>query len=65
LLTVYALGRRPNQSLAIAMMVGGIATVYAWPYLMPGLIYAVAPGILTGLIIYFIGGRLGMVETNP
>ncbi len=65
LLTVYALGRRPTQSLAIAMMVGGIAMVYAWPYLVPGLTYAVAPGILTGFVIYFIGGRMGMVETNP
>ncbi len=61
LLTVYALGRRPSQTLAIAMVLSGIATVYAWPYLMPGVIYAIAPGILSGFAIYLLGSRLGMV----
>ncbi len=60
LLTVYALGRRPNQTLAIAMLLGGVGTFYLWPLLLPGLIYATAPGILAGLIIYLIGNRLGM-----
>lgn len=64
LLTVYALGKQPSQGLAIAMMLGGIATVYSWPLLMPDLIYAIAPGIATGLFIYLIGSRLGMVKPN-
>jgi len=65
LLTVYALGRRPNQTLAIAMVLGGVMMVYAWPLLVPGLIYAVAPGTATGFVIYLIGSRLGMTEPNP
>jgi len=64
LLTVYALGRRPTQSLAISMVLGGIATVYAWPHVVPGLTYAVAPGIASGFIIYLFGERLGMVEAT-
>lgn len=62
LLTVYSLGRRPSEALAITMVLGGIATVYAWPLLMPELIYAIAPGIAGGFVIYFIGSRLGMVQ---
>jgi len=65
LLTVYALGRRPNQALAITMVLGGVAMVYAWPHMVPGLIYAVAPGIATGFVIYLVGSRLGMTEANP
>jgi sodium/proline symporter len=65
LLTVYALGRRPGQALAITMVLGGIITVYAWPHLVPGLTYAVAPGIAAGFVIYLVGSRLGMVQPNP
>ncbi len=64
LLTVYALGRRPSEAHSIAMMLGGIVMVYAWPLLMPGLIYAIAPGITSGVIIYLIGSRLGMVHAG-
>lgn len=64
LLTVYALGRRPNQALAITMILGGVAMVYAWPHMMPGLIYAVAPGIVTGFVIYLVGSRMGMTLAN-
>ena len=63
LLTVYALGRRPNQALAITMLLGGVAVFYLWPLLLPGLIYATAPGMLAGLIIYFIGNRFGMEQS--
>jgi sodium/proline symporter len=63
LMTVYALGRRPNQALAISMMLGGIATVYAWPAIMPGLTYAIAPGMIAGFIIYLIGSSLGQSDT--
>lgn len=62
LLTVYALGRRPSQVLAIAMLLGGVIVFYLWPLLLPGLIYATAPGMLAGLIIYVIGSRLGMEQ---
>ncbi len=64
LLTVYALGRRPTQAVAIAMVLGGIATVYAWPLLMPEMIYAIAPGITSGFVIYFIGSRFNMVDAK-
>jgi sodium/proline symporter len=65
LLTVYALGRRPNQTLAIAMLLGGILVFYLWPLLLPGLIYATAPGMVTGVLIYIIGNRLGMENSLP
>ncbi len=65
LLTVYALGRRPTQALAIAMVLGGITMVYAWPHLVPGLIYAIAPGVMVGFAIYVVGSRLGMVMQKP
>ncbi len=60
LLTVYALGRRPSQPLAIAMLLGGVLVFYLWPLLMPGLIYATAPGMLAGILIYLVGAFLGM-----
>ncbi len=60
LLTVYALGKRPTQGLAIAMVLSGIATVYVWPLFIPNLTYAIAPGIIIGFGIYLAGARLGL-----
>ena len=53
LLVVYALGGRPGERLAIAMMLVGPATALAWRH--AGLhqdVYEGLPGILSGLLLY-------------
>ncbi len=57
LLVVRALGRTPNTATAVAMMVGGFASVLGWKY---GLGYGAGlnealPGMLTGFVVYLIG----------
>lgn len=61
LITVYALGGRPNQPLAIAMLVSAIACVVLWqmtPEL--SLYFKGFLGFLVGLAVYWLGSRLGM-----
>lgn len=53
LLFVYALGGRPTQAVALAMMFGGLATAILWRQLgWHAQIYEGMPGILAGLCIY-------------
>lgn len=61
LITVYALGGRPNQPLAIAMLVSAAACVVLWqmtPEL--ALYFKGLLGFLVGLAVYLVGSRLGM-----
>ena len=61
LITVYALGGRPNQSLAIAMLVSAVACVVLWqmtPEL--ALYFKGLLGFIVGLAVYLIGSRLGL-----
>jgi len=62
LLTVYALGQKPTEGLAIAMLTGGVSALYIWKYfpLLP--IYEIAPGIIAGLMIFLIGRIFGFVR---
>ncbi len=56
LLTVYVLGGKPSEKLALSMMLGGLAAMLLWRYFeLGGIIYEVAPGILAGLLIYLAG----------
>lgn len=71
LLTVYALGRRVEEPLALAMVIAGVATMYGWSMAGPSAVYAVAPGVIAGLLV-FLAGRLArnlattaMVSDNP
>jgi sodium/proline symporter len=60
LLTVLALGQRPTQVLAVAMMVTGVAGVYAWTqfdYLTP--YYEGTLAICAGFVVFGIGRLLG------
>ena len=62
LITVYALGGRPNQPLAIAMLVSAVACVVLWqmtPEL--ALYYKGFLGFIVGFVVYLIGSRLGLV----
>jgi len=56
LVLLLALGKRVHQTLAISMIVIGVASFLLWQQLgFEGLIYTVAPGILAGLLTYFVG----------
>tara|TARA_R110002111_G_scaffold107734_4_gene166217 strand:- start:22251 stop:23654 length:1404 start_codon:yes stop_codon:yes gene_type:complete len=56
LVLLLALGKRVHQTLAISMIVVGVASFLLWQQLgFGGLIYTVAPGILAGLLTYFVG----------
>lgn len=62
LLTVYCLRQRPNQTLAILMMLGGTAVIFLWQGLgLSGVIYEIAPAMLAGFLIFLIGKSLGMI----
>ena len=53
LLTVYALGGKPSEKLALAMMFTGLGTMLLWRYFGLGdTIYEIAPGIVAGLLLY-------------
>lgn len=57
LLTVYALGQRVSEPLAVAMLLAGVVTMYGWSLWGAAAVYAVAPGIGAGLLV-FIAARL-------
>lgn len=55
LLTIYALGGRVSERLAIAMMLTGLAAMLLWHYFeLNSIIYEVVPGILGGLLLYIV-----------
>ena len=55
LMTVYALGGKPSEKLALLMMFIGIATMVLWRYLgFSAAVYEVAPGVLVGLATYWL-----------
>jgi sodium/proline symporter len=55
LIVVYSLGGKPSENLAIMMMAAGIGTVFYWKHLGFGdIIYEVAPGIISALLVYLI-----------
>lgn len=61
LIAVYALGGRPSQSLAIAMLVAGVVCVLLW-HMVPGLAlhYKGLLGFAVGFLVYLAGSGLGM-----
>lgn len=59
LIIVFALGFRASQTLAISMVIVGITCFLAWQQLAPGgLIYSVAPGIVSGLLWFVVGRKV-------
>lgn len=65
LITVYALGGRPNQPLAIAMLVSAAACVVLWQMTPELALYFKGfLGFLVGLAVYLVGSRLGMTLRN-
>ncbi len=64
LLTVYALGGRVSEPLALAMLVSGVAAVYAWRSVdVLGDYYEGMLGIVLGFAVYGIGRALGWART--
>jgi len=65
LVVVYARGGRPSQALAVTMMILSPLVALLWRYF--GLhehIYEGMPGILTGLLVYYVGARLGSAPAD-
>ena len=62
---VYSLDQKPNERLAIAMMVVGIAVVLGWRQLGwdQSIVYEIMPGMLSGLLVFAIGKSLGMAKS--
>jgi Na+/proline symporter len=59
LLTVYALGGKPSEGLCIAMVVGGVASVWGWKqFAVLSDYYEGAIGILVGLLVFGIGSLI-------
>jgi len=55
LLFVYCLGYKPSQMHALCMMIGGVAASLGWHFAgLSSAIYNVMPGIVMGLLIYFV-----------
>ncbi len=61
LIIVYALGGRPNQALAVTMLVSGVACVLVWQAI-PELsaYYKGTLGFFMGFVVFFVGRVLGM-----
>ncbi len=55
LLTIYALGYRPTENAALAMMAVGVTTFLLWRALgLSSMAYEVMPAIIVGIGLYFI-----------
>jgi len=53
LLTVYALGGRPSEKIAVWMALAGLSVMFAWRYFgFNSSMYELAPGMVTGFLIY-------------
>jgi Na+/proline symporter len=55
LLFLYTLGKRVNEVVAILMIVNSILVTFLWrQFGLNASVYEAAPGILTGLLTYFL-----------
>lgn len=60
LLTVLALGGRPNQLLSILMVTSGFAGIYIFKAWTGGAVYEIAPAIVLSFLVYGIGTLANM-----
>lgn len=68
LLILYAMGRRPSQLVAVAMVMAGPLAVFAWQLNSPEVrqtIYEILPGILAGFLVYAVGSGLERLAGRP
>ena len=55
LVITFALGGKPSERVALAMMLTGLSTVILWRYLgLSTHVYEIAPGIIAGLSVYLL-----------
>jgi len=60
LLIIYCFGQKPNQWLAIAMILGGVGMVLLWRnWGYTDSLYEIMPGMLAGFVIFFLGKMAG------
>ncbi|MDT8376434.1 MAG: sodium/proline symporter [Mariprofundaceae bacterium] len=53
LLTIYALGKRPSEKIALAMMGGGVSTFLLWREMgLSSHVYEIIPAIMAGIVIF-------------
>lgn len=65
LLLVYALGGRPPQWLAVAMVVLAIAVVFVWRYLgLSASVYEILPAMLSAWLLYGAGVCVSRAKTE-
>jgi len=67
LLTIYALGHRPSEQAAIAVMGVGVSTLFIWRELgLSEVAYEIMPAIIAGIGIYFLlPKRLRSLSAQP
>lgn len=64
ILIVYALRQHITEGLALAMMVSGVGAMLLWRHLgLNDITYEIAPGILTGLLVFMIGKAFDLAST--
>jgi SSS family transporter len=55
LLLLYCLGHKVTEKVAITVVLSGLGMAFLWKLLgLSGIIYEVAPGMITGLVVYYI-----------
>ncbi len=55
LLTIYALGKKPSEKMALAMMGAGVTTFLLWRELgFSSLVYEIMPAMITGFLVFFL-----------
>lgn len=61
LLILYCFKQKPNQFLAIAMIIGGVGTILLWrQWGYTDSIYEIMPGMLAGFAIFLLGKMIGL-----
>jgi sodium/proline symporter len=59
MILVYSLGGRMSERLALGMVITGMCTFVFWQRAgLDATIYAAAPGILSGLLLYYVRAGL-------
>jgi Na+/proline symporter len=66
LVIVQACGQRPPQWLTLAMVAAGLSTALIWRAMgLSGHIYEALPGIMAGIIVFFMGSLLVKYSSLP
>lgn len=65
LLFLYALDKKISEGLGIAMIILGISATLIWKSAgLSGAMYEVAPGIIMGMLTYFVGSKVPQLQVS-